>query len=170
MNAIENTLKFSVRHVVAGILTLILVSGAIASERYPKGPIESVTPGSLCEDSPIRRYPEGIVYCERDVDTQLKREIIKMYDRQFGYSIGQMNRMDFKIDHFIPLSIGGSNEITNLWPQHKSVYEVTDELEHLLSQKISAGLIKQDDAVRVIREAKHNLDRVPELIDYVQGL
>lgn len=163
----------AVRSARSLFLVLTLVFSALtagANDRFPRGPVESMTPGSLCENSPIRRYPEGIVYCERDVDTQLKREIIKMYDRQFGYSIGQMNRMDFKIDHFIPLSIGGSNDISNLWPQHKSVYEKTDELEFLLSQKIAAGRIKQIEAVRVIREAKTNLDRVPDLTDYVNSL
>lgn len=168
---LTNGVYMKFKSVLSLVLGLILVtSTALAGERFPTEPIESVTPGSLCEDSPIRRYPEGIVYCERDVDTQLKRDIIKMYDERFGFSIRQMNRMDFKIDHFIPLSLGGSNDIENLWPQHKSVYEVTDELEHLLSRKISSGAIKQVEAVRVIKEAKHNLDRVPELMHYVEGL
>ena len=160
----------SVRSLVLVLVFVVSGFSALAQERYPKGPIASMTPGSLCENSPIRRYPEGIIYCERNVDTQLKREIIKMYDEKFGFSIRQMNRMDFKIDHFIPLSIGGSNEIENLWPQHKSVFEQTDDLEFLLSQKISAGHIKQADAVRVIREAKLDLERVPELTEYVENL
>lgn len=152
------------------VLSLLVSSFTFAADRFPRGPVESMTPGDLCETSPTRRYPESIVYCERNVDSHLKNEIIKMYDERFGYSIRQMNRGDFKIDHFIPLSIGGSNSIENLWPQHKSVYTVTDDLEHLLFNKISEGRIKQVEAIRVIREGKQNLDRVPELIHYVQAL
>ncbi len=93
-----------------------------------------------------------------------------MYDDELGFAIRTMPRGDFKIDHFIPLSIGGSNNSDNLWPQHKSVYGKTDKLEQLVFEKINSAHIKQAEAVRVIREAKLNLDRVPELVDYVQGL
>lgn len=152
------------------VLSLVISSIAFAGDKFPKAPVDTVTPGELCTDSPVHRYPENIVYCERNVDTQTKNQVIKMYDEKFGYSIRQMNRGDFKIDHFIPLSIGGSNSIENLWPQHKSVYTVTDNLEHLLFQKISEGRIKQAEAIRVIREGKTNLDRVPELFHYVEGM
>ncbi len=152
------------------VLVLITSSLVLASDKYPMGPNPNSTPGSVCENSPVRRYPENIIYCERNVDTQLKNQIIKSYDEEFGYSIRSMSRGDFKIDHFIPLSIGGSNSRDNLWPQHKSVYTITDPLEQELSNKIVEGRIKQAEAIRVIREAKLNLDRVPELFDYVHGL
>lgn len=141
-----------------------------AGDRFPIGPNPQMTPGDICKNSPIRRYAERIVYCNRDVDSSLKAEIIRDYDRQFGYQIQQMSRGDFKIDHFIPLSIGGSNEKENLWPQHRSIYEQTDALEGLLSEKISQGRIKQEEAIRVVREAKTNLGRVVELMHYVGTL
>lgn len=152
------------------VLAFAFSQFTLAEGKFPLGPVASMTPGELCKDSPVKRYPENIVYCERNVDTQLKNQIIRMYDENFGYSIRQMSRGDFKIDHFIPLSIGGSNSIENLWPQHKSVYNITDDLEQLLFDKIAEGKIKQDDAVRVIREGKLNLEKVPELITYVNGL
>ncbi len=152
-----------------GVLVL-LTNLALASDRFPVGPDLQRTPGSLCGSSAKKRYKENINYCERNVNTSDKNQIIKMYDEELGYEIRQMNRQDFKIDHFIPLSIGGSNSKDNLWPQHKSVFEVTDPLEQELSNKISAGLISQSESVRIIREAKLNLGRVPELIDYVRGL
>ncbi len=149
---------------------LLLSSFALAGANFPVGPNPTLTPGSLCTSPTSQRYPEHINYCERDVASDLKNQIIQTYDQQLGFHIGSMDRGDFKIDHFIPLSIGGSNESTNLWPQHKSIYGVTDQLEQLLSNKISAGRIKQADAVRVIREAKLNLGRVPDLVHYVNGL
>jgi hypothetical protein len=164
----ENQMKVMKSFVLAALLFVSAFS--FASDKFPVGPNPTTTPGSLCQNSPVKRYPEGITYCQRDVSSETKRALIKMYDDQFGYQIEHMNRQDFKIDHFIPLSIGGSNSKDNLWPQHKSVYNVTDPLEQLLSDKISAGLIKQAEAVRVIREAKLNLARVPELTDYVNGM
>lgn len=150
---------------------VLLISGlAYASDQFPVGPDPQHTPGSLCQSSAKKRYKENINYCERNVNTSDKNQIIKMYDEELGFEIRQMNRQDFKIDHFIPLSIGGSNSKDNLWPQHKSVFEVTDPLEQELSNKIVAGLISQKEAIRVIREAKLNLGRVPELLDYVRGL
>lgn len=143
---------------------------SFAGDKFPVGPNPQTTPGSLCADSPVHRYPENIVYCERNVSSSTKNALIKMYDNQLGFEIGSMSRGEFKIDHFIPLSIGGSNNSDNLWPQHKSVYTVTDPLEQLLFDKIQDGHIKQADAIRVIREGKLNLARVPELMDYVQGL
>ncbi len=154
---------------VLGVV-LLISSLSFAAEQFPIGPNPQMTPGDLCENSPNRRYKEDIPYCNRNVDTSLKNQIIADYDKEFGFSIRQMNRQDFKIDHFIPLSIGGSNSKSNLWPQHKSVYMVTDPLEQELSNKMVEGKILQAEAVRVIREAKLNLGRVPELIDYVHGL
>ncbi len=158
-----------VRSVVSALVLFVSLA-TFAAANYPDGPNPVKTPGSICTDSPVKRYKEQITYCERDVSSDLKRSLIVMYDRELGYHIATMSRNDFKIDHFIPLSIGGSNEAENLWPQHKSVYQVTDPLEHLLGQKISEGRIKQADAIRVVREAKLNLGRVPDLIHYVQGL
>lgn len=141
-----------------------------AADKYPTMPNPTITPGAICEGSEVRRYPENIVYCDRDVDTKTKNAIIRQYDEELGFSIQTMSRGEFKIDHFIPLSIGGANTKENLWPQHRSVYTITDPLEQLLFDKIKVGLIKQADAIRVMREAKLNLGRVPELIDYVEAL
>lgn len=154
------------------LLVLVLAFGqfAVSSDQYPVGPNPTTTPGDVCVNSGVKRYPEQIDYCERNVSSDLKKELIKTYDEKFGYQIEQLNRQDFKIDHFIPLSIGGSNSEKNLWPQHKSVYTVTDPLELVLSQKISAGRIKQAEAIRVIKEGKLNLGRVPDLMQYVNSL
>lgn len=151
------------------VLSFLFQTLAFASSSYPDGPELKTTPGTLCAKG-VKRYPENITYCERDVDSQLKKQIIKMYDEKFGYNIRQMPRDQFKIDHFIPLSIGGSNEVTNLWPQHRTVYDVTDPVEHLLGQKISEARIKQEEAVRLIREVKNNLSKAPEVLRYLHSL
>ena len=81
-----------------------------------------------------------------------------------------MPRGDFKIDHFIPLSIGGSNDESNLWPQHKSVYQFSDPIESLLANLIASDRISQDEAIRVTKECKLNLDRCADIVEYLKGL
>jgi hypothetical protein len=130
---------------------------------YPVTPEEDMTSGDLCSQPSAYRYPERIAYCERDVHTSLKREIIAEYDQTKGYRIGTMNREDFKIDHLIPLCMGGSNSKKNLWPQHRTVFELTDDLEFQLCQKMAAGRLNQQEAVQMILRAKRDLDSVPTI-------
>ncbi len=138
--------------------------------QFPTGPIPSVTPGQVCNKPSSYRYPEKIPYCERNVDPEAKRAIIKLYDERFGYEIENMNRQDFKIDHYIPLCMGGSNDSENLWPQHKSVYAITDPLEPALCGKMAEGRLKQADAIKLVKEAKADLDKVDQIIEYVESL
>jgi len=140
-----------------------------AGENFPKGPDATLTPGALCNHPDSYRYPEKIAYCERDVSTSTKAAVFQKYD-QIGYRTRSMKRQAFKIDHYIPLCAGGSNDIKNLWPQHESVYQITDQLEALVCEKMAAGRLKQKDAVNLIIEAKNHLDEVPEIEAQVRAL
>lgn len=141
-----------------------------AGAAFPMGPQLSITPGKLCDRPTEYRYAEKIPYCERDVSYETKESLINEYDQKFGYSITSLPRADFKIDHFIPLCAGGSNDITNLWPQHKTVYAVTDPLEPLICAKMQAGRLKQADAVKLIVQGKTDLSRTNAVIQYVNSL
>jgi hypothetical protein len=79
-----------------------------------------------------------------------------------------MGRRDFKIDHFIPLCMGGSNELDNLWPQHPSIYVMTDPIEEQLCIRLREGRMKQSDAVRIIRLAKTRHDLIPSIQDQLR--
>lgn len=124
--------------------------------RFPHKPHLDRTPGSLCEQASRTRYPEHIKYCERDVDGETKADIFVMYDREFGYETTKMNRGAFKIDHLIPLCMGGSNEISNLWPQHVTIYQNTDPIEPFLCDVLSTGRIKQAEAVQLVLTIKQS--------------
>lgn len=163
---------------VSAIVSVTLSSASMAyydadqaqRGRYPKGPHAEVTPGTLCNAPDAYRYPEKIAYCKRDVNSFLKKEIIRQYDEQFGYSIGSMERNDFKIDHYIPLCAGGGNEQANLWPQHKSVYAITDPMEPLVCGKMAEGKLSQKDAIELIRQGKNDLSKVDAIIEHLQSL
>jgi hypothetical protein len=137
---------------------------------YPTSPEVDETPGDTCGQADEYRYPERIAYCERAVDTKTKAEIIQKYDVKYGYKIRAMDRQKFKIDHFIPLCAGGSNERQNLWPQHESIYKVTDPLEPAICEKMAEGKLLQAEAIDLIRQAKQDLSRVKEILAKVQAL
>ncbi len=143
---------------------------SIYTLKFPKGPNQELTPGSLCHKPTEYRYPERIPYCRRNVESQLKREIIRTYDSELGYKIGSMDRQKFKIDHLIPLCAGGSNEEDNLWPQHESVYTITDPLEPLICEKMAEGRLSQKQAVNLILKAKNDLKLVPKVIAELEAL
>lgn len=146
------------------------VQFASAQNRYPIKPDPTLTPGQLCMHPDTLRYPERIKYCERDVTTNTKDRVIKIYDSKFGYNISHQQRSQFKIDHYIPLCMGGSNEVQNLWPQHQSVYYQTDPLEGLMCEKMKAGRLKQAEAVQLIKRAKNDLSQVQAVLQYVNRL
>jgi len=146
------------------------VQFSFADNRFPIKPDPAMTPGDLCHRPDTLRYPERIKYCSRDVSTNTKDRVIKTYDAKFGYNISHQNRQDFKIDHYIPLCMGGSNEIANLWPQHQTVYFQTDPLEGLMCEKMQAGRLKQAEAVLLIKRAKNDLSQVRAVLIYVQRL
>ncbi len=130
---------------------------------YPIRPDLSMTPGSLCQEPDSLRYPEQIPYCRRAVAKTTKVNIIKTYDTELNYQVGQLDRSDFKIDHMVPLCMGGSNKRDNLWPQHRSVYEVTDKLEQRLCEALAKAAITQKEAVSIIRDLKQELEKAPEV-------
>lgn len=137
---------------------------------YPLKPDPALTPGKLCDYASRLRYPEHIKYCDRDVDPETKWQVIKVYVQKYGYNINPGNRGQFKIDHYIPLCMGGSNDPQNLWPQHVKVYELTDPMEPLLCEKMSMGRLKQSEAIELIKRGKNDFSQIRAILAYVQKL
>jgi hypothetical protein len=148
------------------LIFLILVTHQVHAfgNNFPIKPDSQLTPGKLCDRPTSYRYPEHIAYCERDVTYETKEALIHLYDTKLGFNIETMDRADFKIDHFIPLCVGGSNDSVNLWPQHKSVYLITDPVEPLVCQRMLEGKLSQADAIKMITLAKTNLNMVPAIM------
>jgi hypothetical protein len=151
-------------------LALGLALTANAAEPWPRTPHPSLTPGSLCQTPSEYRYPERIAYCERAVKSERKDQVVALYDRTLGTRVGQQGRRNFKIDHLIPLCMGGSNEIDNLWPQHPEIYTLTDPLEGTLCILLQEGKIRQSEAVRLILLAKTQHDQIPVILDQFREL
>jgi len=124
--------------------------------QYPLTPDVDKTPGDLCEpgvsDFREYRYEEQIPYCVRNVSSHNKS---KIYD---SYNIPVEDRSHYTIDHMIPLSLGGSNDATNLWPEAKELKnKYRPNLEQDLFNKLSRGEITQAEAIDCMLKAKFEL-------------
>ena len=153
-----------------GASLIVLLSLAGMADVFPKTPDPRLTPGILCTEPVELRYSEKIAYCGRDVSTDLKEQIFSMYKSQLGFTFEGFDRSKFKIDHLIPLCMGGANDLKNLWPQHESLYSKTDRLEELLCEKMYRGRVKQAQAIDLMLRAKHNPDQVPAVYQFAGRL
>lgn len=161
-------MKFAVTALVLALQFSVTSFASLAD--FPGGPDASLTPGSLCTRPTERRYPERIAYCERHVESQTKREIFRQYDTELGYNTRQMDRQQFKIDHYIPLCMGGSNETNNLWPQHVSVYTLTDPMEGLACEKMAEGKLDQAHAIELIKRGKNDHATIDGILEELNSL
>lgn len=138
----------------ARIIAPDLQSFSFRQLEFPFVPDPSMTEGMLCtrrdRDFDRLRYEEQIFYCKRNVSRETKSDIYR------AYGVPTRCQKEYTIDHFIPLSIGGNNSVKNLWPEHKSIKALRQHLEENLYKQISQGRITQEEAVRVITEAKWN--------------
>ena len=122
--------------------------------QFPRSPDPTATPGSTCLHADHIRYAEHLNFCDRDVEGRVKVQIFAYYDKRLGYHTQNLPRNQFKIDHLIPLCMGGGNDQTNLWPQHVSIYTLTDPIEPFLCGLVARGRMKQAEAIQIIREVK----------------
>lgn len=157
------------------LMKIILVSllfavsaNSFAGNAYPRFPDLTITPGSLCHTPDTHRYPEQIPYCERALNS-FDKELVFMAYRKIGFSLSG-ERSQYKVDHFIPLCAGGSNEMDNLWPQYYTISKLTDSLEALGCEVLGKGNITQKELVELIIHAKLNTKEVPVVLKQLKKL
>lgn len=81
----------------------------LTEDTYPD---PSQTSGDIFSDVAVSQLCGGKYSRKtRHVPSSLKREI------KSNYHIDPDQFSDYSIDHFIPISLGGTNEVQNLWPQ-----------------------------------------------------
>lgn len=111
----------------------------------------SLTPGDLCttanDDFDKLDYPENIARCKRHVTKSMKKKIAQAYG-----GIPEEEWPNYEFDHLLPLCIGGSNDLKNLWPEPLDDAEEKDKLENEVCRGMRNGMLQQSEAVNRVLE------------------
>jgi hypothetical protein len=106
-------------------------------------PNHRVTPGLVFTTDVHKIADPGYAAQARHLTMAEKKAVAAEY----GYT-GPDSAVEY--DHLIPLELGGSNDLKNIWPQPIAQAHVKDRLEQYLHDQVVAGKIP-------IREAQHRI-------------
>ena len=112
----------------AATLLACATIGRAAAQTAPAGAFDpTATPAQVCAIGYARAHRK-VPYRVRDL----------VYDR---YRLPRGSRRGYVIDHLIPLEIGGTNAIANLWPQPRAAAHRKDRDEDRLHGEVCSGEI-----------------------------
>jgi hypothetical protein len=91
---------------------LISSSKPLSAFEFSQGEIPDMrlTPGLAASCDPAEVLQPGYARAHRKIGEKARREVLNRY------RIYLSNSWQYHIDHLIPLCLGGSNDIRNLWP------------------------------------------------------
>jgi hypothetical protein len=110
-------------------------------------PDPALTPGTLCTaaSAGFDGIHHGAPHCRRRVTVSARRTALARY------GVPWAQRGLYELDHYIPLCLGGSNDLANLFPQSWESAKRKDVLERRLCAAFAAGRLSQDEAVARLR-------------------
>jgi len=110
--------------------------GALSDPKCTPGAIfAGVTASQVCTPG----YSKSV----RNVPTSVKTQVYA------SYGILTHAPGEYEIDHYIALELGGSNEVTNLWPEPASPvpgFHEKDKVENYLHAQVCSGAMALDEA------------------------
>lgn len=95
-------------------------------------------PDPLCSPGDVETTSLAVICgrrasSRRHVDAAVKRRVLA------EYGVPWLERASFEVDHVVPLCLGGSNAISNLWPQPIVDARVKDAAEVLAHREVCSG-------------------------------
>lgn len=145
---------------VMKILIVLLMTAAVFAQapaavagKDARLPNPKLTPGAVRTTSAKAICAQGFsTKSVRNVPQSEKNAVYKSYGiaPHKNYCSGAQG---CEVDHLISLELGGSNDISNLWPQpydeHPGAHE-KDKLENWLHKQVCTGKMKLPDAQKAI--------------------
>jgi hypothetical protein len=119
-------------HLLRALAFLFLAQAALAQQPTSLLPDPKLTPGEVFEVTAHDICVPGYAKKVRAVPAWLKR---KAYAQ---YGITEYKTGNYEVDHLIPLSLGGSNSIRNLWPQSTQTSPWNSYVKDALERKLHA--------------------------------
>ena len=110
-------------------------------------PDSACTPGGVFNVTAKDICRKGYSKSVRSVSTKIKNQAFNAYGIRF-HPTGA-----YEVDHLIPLELGGSNDISNLWPEAANPqpgFREKDRVENYLHAQICKGSMSLDEAQREI--------------------
>lgn len=140
------------RFVVAVVLLLAAADQVLAlsapSVAAPTMPDPRKTPGDVLTTDPRVICAPGYAQTVRTVSKALRAQVVQ------SYGIVNLPPGQYQIDHLIPLELGGSRGLRNLWPQSYGTTGVSatvkDRLEARLHKLACEGAISFETARQAI--------------------
>jgi hypothetical protein len=107
-------------------------------------PDSACTPGAIFPDVTTTQIcKSGYASSVRNVPTSEKDQVYAEYGITH-HSAGQ-----YEVDHLVSLELGGSNDISNLWPEAASPtpgFHQKDQVENYLHDQVCSGAMSLKDA------------------------
>jgi hypothetical protein len=150
--------------IVVVLALLFFQTVVFADQPAPIRPDPKLTPGATFDVTLQDISEPGYSKKVRNVTAEVKREVYA------EYGITEHQPGEYEVDHLIPLSIGGSNSIKNLWPEsYRTVWNahVKDRLEDRLhalvvSRKLDLKTAQREIATDWIAAYKKYIDPSPD--------
>jgi hypothetical protein len=129
-------------------ILLFLSQVVLGQQTTPIEPDPKLTPGDAFDVTVQDLCVPGYSRKVRNVPAEVKREVYE------EYGVTSHGPGDYEVDHLIPLELGGSNSIKNLWPEsHRTSpwnAQVKDRLEGKLHELVCDGKIDLKTAQQAI--------------------
>ena len=102
------------------------------------------TPGDILTNATKDQICQpGYAQTVRDVPTSEKNQVFK------EYGIAYHSGATYEVDHLVSLELGGSNDISNLWPEAavpKPGFHEKDKVENYLHAQVCSGAVSLQQA------------------------
>jgi hypothetical protein len=125
-----------VRRPKVAAIAYCTVRGLLPDPACTPGAVETTDMAIVCGQSTQER---------RNVPASVHRQAFAEYGLAYPQAPGA-----FEVDHLIPLELGGSNDISNLWPESAPGFRRKDKVENDLHRKVCEGQIPLERAQKVI--------------------
>ena len=142
-----------IAHIFASVVVSAALSGRVNADNWPKSPKHNLTHGKTREISLTKLCTTNWGTDQRFVSDAMKQQVIDAY--HFDVSNCPKSHLKGKlvrrveIDHLIPRSLGGADDVDNLWPEcyaltkaDKSKQEYGAHKKDRLEQGLSTKLCK----------------------------
>jgi hypothetical protein len=117
-----------------------VASGGLQDQACTPGDIiPTATKDQICQSG----YSQTV----RNVPQSVKDEVYA------EYGIASHSTGEYEVDHLVSLELGGSNDISNLWPEAASPkpgFHEKDKVENYMHDQMCSGAISLEDAQRQI--------------------